>query len=203
METRTKELLRKNAPWRRGIPWQVVAAEGVIMLSIGLFMLVSPQDAKDIVRQLLAAVLLAHSTIMLVTTFRAPVDEIQRFQILRSAIGVTVGAIVTLAPVSDYLSVSASRLILGAGLVAHALVGLGSMVPRRAEGRRLVGEGVAVALTVIIGITMLVNTGSDASRTVIFGTLVALAGAILAVYAAWLRRSATAMSAVPAAGATS
>jgi uncharacterized membrane protein HdeD (DUF308 family) len=202
MEERTKELLRKNAPWRRGIPWPVVAVEGAAILAIGLFMLLSPDNARDIVRQLLAAVLVIHSVIVLVAVFRSPVNGMQRLQIMRSTIGLTVGTIVSLAPISEYLADSSSRMILGGGLVAHAVIGLGSMAQRRSEGRRLLGEAMTVGLTTIIGVTLLVNTGSDSTRTMILGALVTVAGALLAAYAAWLRRSTTVTPAMPATGAT-
>ena len=53
------DLARQTAPWREGQSWWVAGVEGIIALLIGIYVVADPVQASDLVRQLIAVVLLS------------------------------------------------------------------------------------------------------------------------------------------------
>ena len=66
----TKDLVRQTAPWKPGQSWWVVGVQGIIALAIGVFMLANPTGASDVIRFLIALVLLLDSLSQIVDGFR-------------------------------------------------------------------------------------------------------------------------------------
>src|SRR5215216_4045065 len=70
MQNISKDLARQTSPWRAGQSWWVVGVQGIIALAIGVFMLANPTRAGDVIRFLIALVLLLDSLGHIVDGFR-------------------------------------------------------------------------------------------------------------------------------------
>lgn len=124
MDEKAKDLVRVGAPWRRGIFWSLVVIEGLVVLGIGAYMVWAASDARDIVRQLIAVVLLINSASLAWNGLRNRAHPTAAFQALRGGIGLAIGVIVVLENWANYLSDDAARYILGLGLLAYGALGL-------------------------------------------------------------------------------
>ena len=57
MSESIKGIAGKGAPWREGVSWWVVLAEGLVAVALGLYILLRPQHAGQITLQLMGAYL--------------------------------------------------------------------------------------------------------------------------------------------------
>ena len=73
MQDISKDVARQTAPWKPGQSWWVVGVQGIIALAIGVFMLANPAGASDVIRFLIALVLLLVGLGHIVDGFRDPV----------------------------------------------------------------------------------------------------------------------------------
>jgi uncharacterized membrane protein HdeD (DUF308 family) len=190
MEERAKSTLLQSAPWRRGVPWPLVAIEGVVLAGIGIYVLAAPDDARDIVRQLTGAVLLITSVLEAMAGFRAPTHPATPFRLFRAGVGVAVGLIVTLEPVSDYLEPASSRWILGLGLIGYGLIGLTATVAAREEYGIRIGSVITGVLPIVLGIMFFTGDETDSSRMNLIGSILLVFGVLLLAYALYLYRQA-------------
>jgi len=184
-----KSLAVQNAPWRKGLGWQVLAVEGAVALGIGIYVLVSTDSARDIIRQLIAAVLFVQALLHTLAGFRNREAPVAPFHILRGGIGMTVGVIVLLENVSDYLNADASRLILGLGLIAYGAVGIaGIWAEREDRGLRLGGLALGI-VNIALGLMFVFSDGAKDSWLRALGIIAIVAGIVLLAYAFMVYKS--------------
>lgn len=187
--TAAKSLAVQNAPWRKDLGWPVLAIEGVVALGIGIYVLASTDSARDIIRQLIAAVLLVQALLHTLAGFRNREAPVSPFHILRGGIGMTVGVIVLLENVSDYLTADASRLILGLGLVAYGAIGIvGIWVEREDRGLRLGGLALGI-VNIALGLMFVFSNGGKDSWLRALGIISVVAGIVLLAYAFMVYKS--------------
>ena len=191
MSETARDLLKRGVPWRAGIAWQLVAIEGVVILGIGIYMVVAANDARDIVRQLIAAVLLIHSAGLVLNAIRNRAHPMAVFQALRGGAGLAVGIIVALAQWGDYLPEDAARYILGVGLITYGGIGvIEAVIAARGEPDLRVSSLVTAVVTILLGVLLLTGgaeTGEGRIR--VLGSVAIIAGLLLIAYAAWIRRN--------------
>ena len=166
----TKDLVRQTAPWKPGQSWWVVGVQGIIALAIGVFMLANPTGASDVIRFLIALVLLLVSLSHIVDGFRDPSLSSSPWEALRGGIGVTVAVLTLLSAGSDYVEDDGARQMLAIGLLAYGVLGIVSLIPTfRSTGFK--GAAIiADVLTIVLGILLLTARSGDTSGNTIAGS---------------------------------
>jgi uncharacterized membrane protein HdeD (DUF308 family) len=199
----TKDLVRQTAPWKPGQSWAVVGVQGIIALAIGVFMLANPTGASDVIRFLIALVLLLVSLGQIVDGFRDPRQSSSPWETLRGGVGVTVAVLTLLSAGSDYVEDDGARQMLAIGLLAYGVLGIVSLIPTFRETGFKGAAIIADVLTIVLGILLLTARSGDTSGTQLLGAVAAVGGIALLGYSWYLRgkpgRQARAIAAIAAA----
>lgn len=188
MAERARQLATENLPWRRGIGWQVIGVEGLILLGIGLFILLAPDIARDVIRQLIAAILLVLSVLQVYTAFRTQLQPVTLYNTLRGGIGATVGVIVLLEPLSAYLEPQAARFMLALGWLAYGMIGLISMAVLRSEQGLRTGAVLTSGIALVLSVSLFTSDGESTGGLALLGWIAVAGGVALLGYAAYLNR---------------
>ena len=201
MASRSRMLMEQGMPWRKGTGWMIVMIEGVVLAAIGVMFLVSAEGASRTVRMVLAAVLLINSLLRIWAAMRgmAPMDKGMPLRMVASGIGLTVGLLVLLEPVSDYVTNDAAKVILGIGLLAYGIVNLiGTWIGRDEQGIKW-GAAVFALATIIFAFLLIYNTRHDSVGGRWFGWVALIFGVALAGYGFLLRKEALKVASADAA----
>jgi uncharacterized membrane protein HdeD (DUF308 family) len=187
MQDISKNLARQTSPWRAGQSWWVVGVQGIIALAIGVFMLANPTRASDVIRFLIALVLLVDSLSHIFDGFRDRPLSSAPWDTLRGGIGVTVAVLTLISAASDYVEDDGARQMLAIGLLAYGVLGIVSMIfTFRATGFK--GAAIiADVLTIALGILLLTARSGDTSGTQLLGAVAAVGGIALLGYSWYLR----------------
>jgi uncharacterized membrane protein HdeD (DUF308 family) len=188
MTEQAKEMLTRSAPWRRGVGWPIVLIEGGVALCIGVYILAQPDDARDVVRQLIAAVLLVNGLLQVLAGFRLPQAPAAPYRILRGGVAATIGLIVSLEPISDYIEADASRVILALGGLAYGLLGLVEVVATREATGLRIGPLIAAGIWIVLAILFFTGDETDTTRLNLLGIVAVVFGLLLLAYAYYLYR---------------
>ena len=180
MADSAKSLLDQGKPWRSDVKWQIVAAEAVILVAIGLFMLIDSDSSGNWLLQIIGLVFLVVSFQLAVTSFRDTDQGLGAFDSFRAGIGVTIGIIATSLWWSDYVTNNAVRLILGWGLVAYSALQLVGLVKVRGFSGFRPATLALSALTLVLGILLLTSTDGAEDRIRFLGTVLLVFGVLLA-----------------------
>src|SRR5215216_4909393 len=124
MQDLTKDVARQASLWKAGQSWWVVGVQGIIALAVGVFMLANPRGASDVIRFLIALVLLLDSLGHIVDGFRNRSLSSSPWETLRGGIGVTVAVLTLLSAGSDYVEDDGARQLLAIGLLAYGVLGI-------------------------------------------------------------------------------
>lgn len=181
MSDTAKDLINQSKPWKADVRWQVVAAEAVLLVAIGLFMVFATEQAGEWILQIVGLVFLAVSLQLAVVSFRNREGEVGLgvFDSFRAGIGVTIGVIATSLWWSDYVANSAVRLILGWGLIAFAALHLVGLVIVRGPSGLRPATLVLSGLTLVLGIVLLTSGESSADDRIRFLGVVLLVFGVL------------------------
>jgi uncharacterized membrane protein HdeD (DUF308 family) len=183
----TKDLVRQTAPWKPGQSWWVVGVQGIIALAIGVFMLANPTGASDVIRFLIALVLLLDSLTRIVDGFRDRSLSSPPWDALRGGIGVTVAVLTLLSAGSDYVEDDGARQMLAIGLLAYGVLGIVSLIPTFRETGFKGAAIIADVLTIMLGILLLSARSGDTRGTQLLGAVAAVGGIALLGYSWYLR----------------
>ena len=187
MQDTAKGVTRKTSPWIAGQSWSVVGVQGIVALAIGVFMLANPTGASDVIRFLIALVLLLVSLGHIVDGFRDRSPSSSPWETLRGGIGATVAVLTLLSAGSDYVEDDGTRQLLAIGLLAYGLLGLISLIfTFRSTGFRIASI-IADVLTIVLGILLLSARSGDTRGTQLLGAVAALGGIALLGYSWYLR----------------
>ena len=193
----TKGLVDKGAPWKAGMRWQVVMAEGIVLAVAGALVWLAPGFGAKSVLQLLGIILLATASL---SAWRLLRDQVAPARIatvaFRSGVGLSVGLIVVIGSlIAEDSSVAtvAIAIILGVGLILYGLAAIAAAFVRRDKGSRFPVVSVVIAgLTVAVGLLLVVTArgGIDSLKSTftLLGILLLVVGVALAGYA-WMLRS--------------
>jgi uncharacterized membrane protein HdeD (DUF308 family) len=183
----TKDLVRQTAPWKPGQSWWVVGVQGIIALAIGVFMLANPTGASDVIRFLIALVLLLDSLTHIVDGFRDRSLSSPPWDALRGGIGITVAVLTLLSAGSDYVEDDGARQMLAIGLLAYGVLGIVSLIPTFRETGFKGAAIIADVLTIMLGILLLSARSGDTRGTQLLGAVAAVGGIALLGYSWYLR----------------
>ena len=165
----------------------MVGIQGIIALAIGVFMLANPVGASDVIRFLIALVLLLDSLGHIVDGFRERRQPSAPWEALRGGIGVTFAVLTLLSAGSNYVEDDGARQMLAIGLLAYGVLGLVSIIfTFRSTGFK--GAAIiADVLTIVLGILLLRARSGDTSGTQLLGAVAAVGGIALLGYSWYLR----------------
>lgn len=187
MQDIAKDVARQTTPWRAGQSWWVAGIEGIAALSIGVYVVADPTEASDIIRFLIAVVLLVDSFGHIVDGFRERHIASARWETLRGGIGLTFAVLTLLSAGSDYVEDSGARQMLAIGLLAYGLLGLVSIIfTFRSSGFRIAST-ITDALTIVLGILLLTARSGDTGGTRLLGLAAIVGGIALLGYSWYLR----------------
>jgi uncharacterized membrane protein HdeD (DUF308 family) len=204
MQDIAKDVARQTAPWKGWQNWWTAGIEGIIALAIGVFMLANPTGASDVIRFLIALVLLLDSLGHIVDGFRDRLSS--PWETLRGGIGATVAVLTLLSAGSDFVEDDGARQMLAIGLLVYGLLGVVSLIfTFRSTGFRIASI-IADLLTIVLGILLLSARSGDTRGTQLLGVVAAVGGIALLGYSWYLRgkpgREARASAALDAAPET-
>jgi uncharacterized membrane protein HdeD (DUF308 family) len=187
MQDNAKDVTQQAAPWKAWQNWWTVGIEGIIALAIGVFMLANPTGASDVIRFLIALVLLLDSLGHLVDGFRNRGLSSSPWETLRGGIGVTVAVLTLLSAGSDYVEDDGARQMLAIGLLVYGVLGIVS-IPFTFRSTGFNGAAIiADVLTILLGILLLSARSGDTRATQWLGAVAAVGGIALLGYSWYLR----------------
>lgn len=188
MSQQAMALAEKGMPWRRNVAWWIIGLEGVVITIVGIYILADPDSARSVVRQIIGWFLLVNACLAIAASLRADgqANPITPYRMLGAGIGLSVGLLVVLEPVSDFITDDAARVILAIGLLGHGLVGLVGAFATRASGGMRRGALIAGAVNVAFALLLFYNVRRDTLDPRWFG-IVAIAGGVLVVGYAYMR----------------
>jgi uncharacterized membrane protein HdeD (DUF308 family) len=169
-------------------------------------MLANSAAASDVIRFLIALVLLLASLGQIADGFRDRGLSSAPWEALRGGIGVTVAVLTLLSAASNYVRDDGARQMLAIGLLAYGVLGIVSIVfTIRSTGFKG-GAIIADVLTIALGILLLSARSGDTGVTQVLGAVAAVGGIALLGYSWYLRgkprREARASAAASASQAT-
>jgi uncharacterized membrane protein HdeD (DUF308 family) len=185
MSDNLKELAEKNKPWRRDLPWWIVAVQGVVLVIIGIIALTDANALTGLLLYVIGGYMLLNSAIAIFAVIRgassAPVRMIQ------AGIGLQAGAVVLVQLILPITPQGGAAVSLAMGLTLTGLVGIIALFMGRAEGSSfpwagLVREAISLVLGILLFITLFSPTAIASLLTVI-GVLGLAGGAALLVLA--------------------
>ena len=207
MQDNTKDGARQTAPWNAWQNWWTVGIQGIIALAVGVFMLANPAGASDVIRFLIALVLLLDSLGHIVDGFRNRGPS-SPWETLRGGIGVTVAVLTLLSAGSNYVEDDGARQMLAIGLIAYGVLGIVSLIFTFRSARFNGAAIIADILAIVLGVLLLSARSGDTSATQLLGAVAAVGGIALLGYSWYLRgkprreaRASAAASASPATAA--
>ena len=190
MQERAVTALRETVPWRSGASWQVVGIEGLVLAGIGLYMLTDREGASDVVRLLIAILLLVNGLLGIASGFRAPGTQNSLYRVLRGGVAATVGMLVAMNSVIEYLEADAARTILASGLLASGSLGVVTAIMARNEGGMRITALATGAVAITLSFVLFTGDASDTSAVALLGTIALVSGGFLITYSVALYRGA-------------
>jgi uncharacterized membrane protein HdeD (DUF308 family) len=206
MQDNAKNGARQTAPWNAWQTWWTVGIQGIIALAVGVFMLANPRGASDVIRFLIALVLLLDSLGHIVDGFRNRSLASSPWETLRGGIGVTVAVLTLLSAGSNYVDDDGARQMLAIGLLVYGVLGIVSLIFTVRSARFNGAAIIADVLAIVLGVLLLRARSGDTSATQWLGAVAAVGGIALLGYSWYLRgkprREARAIAAASASPAT-
>ncbi|HEX5992953.1 MAG TPA: DUF308 domain-containing protein, partial [Thermomicrobiales bacterium] len=187
MQDIAKDVAQQTVPWKAGQSWWVAGIEGIVALAVGVYIMADPFGASDLIRFLIALVLLLDSAGHIVEGFRSRDLSSTPWETLRGGIGATVAVLTILSAWSDYVADDGARQMLAIGLLAYGVLGLVSLIfTYRSTGFRTAAI-IADLLTIVLGILLLSASSGDTGGTRLLGAAAAVGGIALLGYSWYLR----------------
>lgn len=187
MQDIAKDVARQTAPWKAGQSWWVVGVEGIIALVVGVYIVTDPIGASDLIRFLIAVVLLVDSAGHIIDGFRGRGVSSAPWETLRGGIGATVAILTLLSAWSDFVENAGARQMLAIGLLAYGIIGIVSLIFTFRETGFNVAAAIADVLTIVLGILLLTARSGDTGSTRLLGAAAIVGGLALLGYSWYLR----------------
>jgi uncharacterized membrane protein HdeD (DUF308 family) len=200
MVEQAKATLQKSVPWRRGLAWWIVGIEGLLLVAAGIYVVAAPDDAKDAVRVIIGAFVLANSIGSIMAGFRpvSVANPITPYRMLAAGSGLTVGIIVVLQPWTENITDNAARVILALGLLVFGSVGFAGSYATRAAGGVRRGALIICGLSILFAALLFYNVRNEALDMRWFGYTALAAGVLICGYAFALYKARQTTPEVPA-----
>ncbi len=187
MQDIAKDVAWQTAPWKAGQSWWVVGIEGIVALCIGVYTVADPREALDVVRFLIALVLLVDSAGHIVDGFRDRRLASSPWETLRGGVGATVAILTLLSAGSNYILDHGARQILAIGLLVYGILGIASLIfTFRSTGFKIAST-IADVLAIVLGVLLLGARAGDTTGTQLLGVAAIVGGIALLGYSWYLR----------------
>jgi hypothetical protein len=176
----------------KGASFVMIGLEGIVLAAIALYMIITPDSARDNVRLIAGLVFVAAGCYQFQRAFSFYHANTHRSVVPVRFIGGSVmlfgGVLIVLEKLTGHFNIDAARIVLASTLIAAGLFGLLAGLLGRRDGDLKLGNMVAsVILLVLAGFNISeVRSGNDQTRTV--GAIVLLLGLVMIGYAYLLRQ---------------
>jgi uncharacterized membrane protein HdeD (DUF308 family) len=182
--------LQPYAPWRPEATAIAVAIQGAIALVLGVYLLFATEHASTTITQIVGAYLAGISMLHLGVAIRRPSENAARpTTLLRRLIGLVAGVTAFLSPWLEFVSAGNGRVILAGALVVSGLIGIyGAFTDAQLAEIRW-GTALAAGVEIVLGVVFYIATDPDRSLLALLGTVLIVAGGVLAVRAYWIYRA--------------
>jgi uncharacterized membrane protein HdeD (DUF308 family) len=184
------ESAKAALPWRKGIPWGWVLAEGIVMLGLGLFMVLAQAQARLAFGVILAVALGVSGALQLLAAWRAKQAGTEApLGWIRGGIGFGIGLLILILILVNALSLQTGRIVLGIGCLAYGGLGAYMLYLKRQDGFRL-PTLLSSTLFGLVGLLLIIAAfggGLVATITVVVSVVLLLFGAFLILWALVLR----------------
>jgi uncharacterized membrane protein HdeD (DUF308 family) len=177
------DVAREARPWRENQSWWVVGIEGLLVLLVGVFASVQPDNAATIIRQLIALVLLIVSAGQIIEGFRFRMSAAAPWATLRGGVGVTVAALTLISPLSQFIQSEGSRQILGLGLLAYGILGVVGALTVSGERRYRWGALGGDVLAIVLGFLTFTREPGDTGNLRFISWVLIVGGVVLLILA--------------------
>lgn len=185
------------APWRRGVPWWIVAVQGVILLAIGAFFLLYTDNSIQWVLSALAAYFVLSALWTIVKAMRGVESGLSVFGLLAAGGGLVAGLAVLLPALLPINLTTDYRTLLFAFAIAQVAMGVlmtaSAFVEHPQGGVSWIGvfRGVVILLLGAYILYSLRSTTTVSDLALIRWIAIAalVVGALLCLYAFTLYRS--------------
>ena len=154
MDDLARGVAQRSVPWKEGQSWWIVAIEGIIALIIGIYIVANPAGASDILRVLIALVLLVVSLGQILEGFRS----------------------------QSLIDPAGARQILAIGLLAYGILGIVSLIFTMRQTGLKVAMVISDVLTIVLGLLLLFADANDSSGTQLLGAAAIVGGVALLIY---------------------
>lgn len=192
LKSKVSEGAKQVAPWRKGVHWGLVLAQGIVLVAVGLFLLFAEQAARTVVGHLLAGVIAVTGGIQLYGALKVKQEgQLGELNTIRGAIGLGVGALILILFLFNVMTLQIGRIILGLGALAFGGIGLYLTYLTRASGVR-VGPIISNAFWVLLGILLvLAALGGALLGTIsqVINVVLLLGGAFLIIWSFVIKNS--------------
>ncbi|MCC6313688.1 MAG: hypothetical protein IT337_06715 [Thermomicrobiales bacterium] len=186
MADKALSMAQEHAPWRENVAWWVTGIQGVVVVLIGLYLLLAPASAAQLVILLIAIALLLSSIPQIVAGLRGIGGVRAAYAMLQAGVGATVGLLIALrALLVPTLDPYAARTILALGLIAYALIGLAGSFLSGGEPASWAGPIVNALLLIVLAVVLLTSSESNAADRLGLLGWIALIGGALLLFFAW------------------
>lgn len=188
----------KAAPWKAGMAWWVVLAEGIILAVLGALLIFVPDFSANTVLLIIGAVMLVIAGL---STFRLVRSQVPPERIgtvaFRAGAGVAVGLVVVLGTLfigeGKPEQTLAAAAILGIGLFLYGVVGIVGALTGRGAGARFPVATILVAVAMaVVGALLVLNANGGIERLrntfQLLGIVLAVLGVLLVGWGIALRQ---------------
>jgi uncharacterized membrane protein HdeD (DUF308 family) len=155
-----------------------------VAVASGIAILVWPQETTSLIVLVLGSYLLANGLLRIYAGMRTQSEDerARPMTLLRGGIGLVVGLVVIIQPLSQYIDLASAVTILAIGLLLIGVIGLLSAFR---EGSRWWGVIISSGLQILLGTLLLLSRGNPSVvqwlgvTTLVFGGLLVAYGLIL------------------------
>ena len=178
----------------RGQSFLVIGIEGIVLTVIALYMVISPDSARDNIRLIAGLVFLAAGLYQLQRAFTYYHASTHRSVVPIRFIGGSFmlfgGLLIVLEKLTGHFNIEAARIVLASTLIAAGVFGIvAGLLGRRDGDLKLANIVASVILLILAGFNISeVRSGDDKTRTI--GVIVLLLGLALIAYAYLIRQRA-------------
>lgn len=167
----------------------VPVIEGVVALALGVYVVLFPEEAPEIVRSIIAGALLVLSFVQIFEGFRFWNRPVSPWATLGGGVGATAAIFTLLANWLPEITAAAARLMLAIGLGAFGVIGLVSLIfTLRSTGFKIASLIIDV-LAIALGVIFYLAEAQNIERIRLLGLVALIGGVVLLIYGYYLWNS--------------
>jgi uncharacterized membrane protein HdeD (DUF308 family) len=184
---RAQKRLLSIAPWRDDLPWKVGAAQGLVALGLGTYLIFASAHAVGTLAQIVGAYIAGVSLLHVIAAVRDPGGLAARPSgLLRRTVGLLGGSAAMLHPWIDLFSAQDARLIVTGVLIFSGIITIvGVFTDHRLTEIRW-GTSIGGVVEIVVGAMFFIVTDYERPLLNLMGITVVVAGIAVAARALWV-----------------